>query len=305
MDAENPGPEPAYGMRGGIPAVRMQHIQNALPRSYDLRHKIPHFEDLLSGLPLRGIGFAKHRGMIGLIDGWHMINQARIALVEAEACKVFYEEVRPDPTEAKYRSRFYLDDAALRLYSSCEHLLWHTVYYWDLSLRESRWRRALRTTICFVARPLGTLQRRNWCTPRQERTPLLVRVIQAAERSTRRELRELARPLRVLRSSNDWQTCAKYRNDWVHNKTPGIVGLNGEISFGNVSKREVEHFRIMSSQTGAPVPRGKKKITFGVGRDMDELRRIVRNAYGDLLRAYESLIELMHTDYARNLAKLR
>ena len=48
-----------------------------------------------------------HAGF-GTVFGWHMLNQARLALVGAEACKVFYEEVEVNPTEALYRCQYLL-----------------------------------------------------------------------------------------------------------------------------------------------------------------------------------------------------
>lgn len=262
-ESESPEQPASCGMRGEIPASRMTDIQSELPSSYVLRKRIPNFKTLLIGAPLPGTALTKHYGLLRLVDGWHMLNQARMALIEAEACKVFYEEVKlePDLTEAKYRSRFYLDDAALRLCSSLEHLLRFTRHYWDL-------------------RPMSATGKRE---------PLLVRVIQAAENGRS----PAAKPLRKLRSSERWRECAKYRNDWVHNKIPGVAGLSNEISFRNVSGDDLKIIGQLRRKEKHTSPRGGKKIAFGTGREFDDLRRIIRGAYADLFDTLQSLLTLV------------
>jgi hypothetical protein len=113
-NAENQEEKLVYGMRGGIPSDRMEQIHLGLPYSITLRDVFPYLADPLAP-PLVRIGEMQAR--VRLSNGWHMLNQARIALVEAEACTLFYEECQHNHTEALYRCQYYLDDAALRLHS--------------------------------------------------------------------------------------------------------------------------------------------------------------------------------------------
>ena len=126
--AENPGAKLNYGIRGGIPSARMEQIHLGLAYPMKLQQILPFLVDPLVTL----MKPSKMKATIRLSDGWHVLNQARIGLVEAEACKVYYEEIEPNRIEAIFWSRYYLDDAALRLHSSCEHLLRSIDHYWTL-----------------------------------------------------------------------------------------------------------------------------------------------------------------------------
>jgi len=135
----------------------MEQIHLGLPYSMTLRDVLPYLADPLAVPPVR---MGKMQARVRLSDGWHMLNQARIALVEAEACTIFYEEYQRNHTEALYRCQYYLDDAALRLHSSCEHMLRSVVTHWALSVPKKK----------------GSSE--------ESRDSLLVRVIKAAGQST-------------------------------------------------------------------------------------------------------------------------
>ncbi|MGI8962044.1 MAG: hypothetical protein ACR2IV_20260 [Bryobacteraceae bacterium] len=122
--------EPVFGMRGGIPGDRMKQIHSELPYSLLVRELAPILVDPLSALKLFGIN--KVEGIVRLSEGWHLLNESRSALVEADACKIFYQEVQPNPTEAIYRSRFFLDDATLRLHPSCLYAIDFVRIYWSV-----------------------------------------------------------------------------------------------------------------------------------------------------------------------------
>jgi hypothetical protein len=124
---------------------------------------------------------------------------------------------------------------------------------------------------------------------------LLVRVLRETERATLPVVRkEVAKLLRQLNASRSWKDCIVYRNLWVHNMLPAVAGLHPEVLFKRFdAKKEFppEVLRMLEA-AGRPVTEGRK-MTLAVGRDIDELRETVRNAYGDLFRAYESLIKLL------------
>jgi hypothetical protein len=174
-----------YGMRGGVPSDLMEQIHLALPYSMALRDAHPYLADVFAAPFV--VGMNQMQARLRLSDGWHMLNQARAALIEAEACKIFYEQIQPDPTEAIYRCRFYLDDAALRLHSSCEHLLGCIAVRWDLHAPVSR-KREKRNPWILIKRvadhlTCGVVHVVRGAAIEKRKQPLLVRVLKQAERS--------------------------------------------------------------------------------------------------------------------------
>src|ERR1017187_8875321 len=96
-DADNQEVELVHGMRGAIPADRMEQIHSELPYSMTLRGVLPYLADPLA---VRFVKMGQMRARVRLSYGWHMLNQARIALVEADACASFYEDLQHNHIEA-------------------------------------------------------------------------------------------------------------------------------------------------------------------------------------------------------------
>lgn len=246
----------------------MEQIQSALPRSMALTDTLPSLADPLAA-PL--VRISKMRARVRLSDGWHMLNEARIALVEAEACAIFYEECQRDHTEAVYWCRYYLDDAALRLHSSCEHLLRSVDFHWALKVPKKG--------------PLAG----------ESRDSLIRRVLKTAKQSKDRQVRvDVGKLLEQLRSSKAWKACMKYRNDWVHNRLPPITGLAPDIAFKTFDY-EKELPRAILEDMGLERKKGIG-MTVGVGRDISALRETARSAYCELLRVYEGLAGILAQD---------
>jgi hypothetical protein len=249
-----------HGIRGGIPNDRMKQIHAGLPRSLELQHLNPYLE-IDNPLVTFGSKPTKIRAYVRLSQGWHLLNEARIALIEAEACKVFYEECEPNPIEAIYWCRFYLDDAALRLCSSCEHLLQCVNFYWGLGV-----------------------------PPKS--TDLFKKVITAAEKSSLPQVSaDAATSLRGL--TTDWRECKKYRNDWVHNERPGIAGIAWEVSFKESNAEDIPPAISQALKESGHPPIPSRKTSFGTGRKIAELHRIVISAYLQLFGVYEHLAPLL------------
>ena len=268
-NTENPEVKLVHGIRGGIPSDRMEQIHLGLPYSMMLRDVLPSLADPLAG-PLVRIG--KMRARVRLSDGWHMLNEARIALFEAEACTLFYEEYQPNHTEALYWCKYYLDDAALRLHSSCEHMLRSVVFYWTLSGVEK-------------GHSVGAVG-----SSKDSRESLLVSVLKRAKQSKDRQVRvDVAKLLEKLRSNKAWKACMKHRNDWVHTRLPAITGLFPDIVFKTFDY-EKELPPALLKYVGL-----KKGVTMtvGIGRDITVLRKTVRSAFGELFRVYEGLAKLL------------
>jgi hypothetical protein len=242
-------------MRGKISTERMGEIHAGLPYSFELRRLNPVLENPLLAL---GSAHGKFRACIRLSQGWHMLNEARLALLEAEACKAFYEECEPNADEAIYRCRFYLDDAALRLCSSCDHLLLSIKFYWRLNLKSDKSTRA---------------------------QDLLDKVIAATKKSSLSQLSGgVTTALQGL--TTDWRECKQYRNDWVHNERPGVGGLDWDFSFlpSNESDIPPDALKFL----GSP----RTVMTLGTGREITVLHRVIRSAYCQLYSVYERLAPL-------------
>jgi hypothetical protein len=271
-NTENQEAKLVHGMRGALARDRMEQIHLGLPYSMTLRDVLPYLADPLIA-PHVSIRMMEAR--VRLSYGWHMLNQARIALVEAEACTIFYEECQHNHTEALYRCQYYLDDAALRLHSSCEHMLRSVIYHWALSVPEKK------------------------SSFDESRDSLLVRVLKAAEQSKQSQARvDVGKLLRQLRSSKDWKPCMKHRNDWVHNQLPAITGLFPDIGFG----RNIDYEKILPPSVLKDLGLEGKRcdaLSVEIGRDISVLRGVVRNAYGELFGVYEGLANLLAKDVER------
>lgn len=264
--------ELAHGMRGGIPRNRMEQIHSALPYSLPLCEVLPQLADPLAGafVPVREM-----KARVRLSDGWHMLNQARMALVEAEACTIFYEEIQQDHTEALYHCRYYLDDAALRLCVSCEHLAQSVIHRWSLKIQKT-------------GRATGAKS-----SPAVSRDGSLILTLKAAQQSNSAQVStRVARILRKLRSSKAWKGCVKYRHDWVHGLLPATAGLSSSFSFQTVSAGEMFPPEVLK-YLGAEKDRKYYRMALGVGASIDVLRDIIREAYCDLFQAYGEFARLL------------
>ena len=250
-------------MRGAISSEHMKEIHLRLPYSVQLRDTLPHLADPLAGQIPR---LVEMQARVRLSYGWHMLNQSRIALVEAEACTIFYEDYQGNHTEALYRSLYYLDDAALRLHSSSEHMLRSVIFRW---------------TLCVPEKESGVDAGDASKEPRESQS-LLVRVLQKAEQS--KDTQDVAMLLRRLRSSKAWKACMKHRHDWVHNRLPAINGIFPDIVFSNFGKELPSAVR-----KSLGLKKGVIRMSFGVGQNISVVRETVRNAYVELFGVYEGL----------------
>jgi hypothetical protein len=130
-------------------------------------------------------------------DASRTLSESRYALLEAMAHKVWYlEKVSPkDEDTATFFSRFYSDDAALRLYSAAEHLAKAAVFILDIGDEKLK---QTRTGSRFTA----------------------VRKILLETHPDH----IITTSLDELYCSREWKTTIKYRDAWVHNQPPIIDG---------------------------------------------------------------------------------
>ncbi len=180
-------------MRGVIPQKRMQQIGSSLPASFDLMKEMPtHWT--VAEFPF-GTDQETLVALRKVWDAWGLLNETHHALIEAEACKAWHKDLRrpPDESAAAYFCRYYLDDAGLRVYASCEHMLKSISHYKRLHARE-------HGSGSLLDRVLASLTKREPDSP-------------------------IAEWLVGLKTNSDWKECVEYRNDWVHNERPNLAGL--------------------------------------------------------------------------------
>jgi hypothetical protein len=184
-------------VRGELPKERLQEIRAALPSAVRrLKEVLPSWARMFLGSEAAGDATLR-----GLWDGWDLLCEANVALGEAEACWIWYTELRGPPNEAsaRYFSRYYLDDAALRMHASSQHMLKAIKAHFDV--------RGAKLT--------------------RKVTPL-ERTIEALKHKKPKTL--AVRWLRALNSNSDWTECEDYRNRWAHNKRPALVGLETNLT---------------------------------------------------------------------------
>ncbi|MGH9450861.1 MAG: hypothetical protein ACRD11_09985 [Terriglobia bacterium] len=177
-------------MRGVIPTEVMDRIASAYPNSVSLSDSVVSVCYPLLGEDDRETQSAQVR----LEDGWHMLNEARVALIEAEAHRLWYEEYRkpPNHSTAIFFRKFYLDDASLRIYSSGEQLFKTVRWYWRLPKEKGKY--LLDSVLSAMKHEI----------PNHPVVPLL----------------------EDIGNSDAWKDNTRYRCDWVHNKRPLIEGLD-------------------------------------------------------------------------------
>lgn len=234
-------------MRGELPKQRLRQIEAALPSAVrKLNEVLPSWAHMFLGSEAAGDAVLR-----GLWDGWHLLCEANVALGEAEACWVWYTELRKPPSEAsaRYFSRYYLDDAALRMHASSQHMLKAIKAHFDLrGVKHTRKGTPLETTIEALTQRNPKARAVGW--------------------------------LRALNSNSDWTGCEEYRNRWVHNNRPAVVGLEPNLT----------QARLMLGP-------GVQGFSFGSAPwaelKLEQLRQSCRGAYVALLGVYPKVIKLM------------
>lgn len=126
--------------------------------------------------------------------------EVRHAIHECLAHGIYYREHKDPPAEheAIFFERFYLDDAALRLYSAGEHLANAIVFMLELGDTD-----------------LG---------PHRMHRVSQQSVVAACLRKEKPD-HPVTRTILPLGSSREWRAIIKYRNAWVHDQPPTVHGL--------------------------------------------------------------------------------
>lgn len=134
-----------------------------------------------------------------LQDATHTLADARYALHEIFAHRIWYLEKREVPNEraAIHFMHYYADDAALRLYAAGEHLANAIVCMLEISKNELKPYEEKRVSKQAIAG--------NFLAKEKPHHPITKSVLR-------------------LRDSSEWQKTRRYRDVWVHEQPPTIKG---------------------------------------------------------------------------------
>lgn len=199
--------------RGKLDKETSARVENELPNVLDVRTASLHLQpDFIS------IAFSEGSAIpiasVCLQDATSVLQEARYALFEALAHIVWYREKCEPPNEkfAVFFSKFYSDDAALRIYAAGEHVANAIINMLEINKELNDFKR------------LGRAKRKNVVSQQAIVGTYLVRN-EPNHAITKAVLR--------LKESEEWKKTRKYRDDWVHGKPPIIDGMGIEYERRN------------------------------------------------------------------------
>lgn len=186
----------------------------------------------------------------------HTLGEIWMATFESRAHRAWYRDVRESPSvmTSLWTENYFLDDAALRLYSGGEHLANAIVSMLGLGKPE--------------------------LDPFAQRHSSLQRAVGNYLLKVRPDLPH-ADVVRQLLRCGEWDSAIRYRNDWVHAQPPHLTGL------GIVFKRQ-RRWRV-DDEGGANLYVGQgDQPTLTV----EELRRIIETAFRALVTGAEQIMDV-------------
>ena len=179
-----------------------------------------------------------------------------MATFESRAHRAWYREVRDPPNvlNSLWAEKYFLDDAALRLYSGGEHLANAIVAMLDLG----------KTDLDPFTAKQSSLQT-------------------AVGRYLLKKRPELPHSavIRSLVDCPEWSTAIRYRNDWVHGQPPHLVGLG--VAFKRERRWRVDD----EGRTNLYIGQGDQATL-----TVEELRRFIETAFRALLESGEQFVEI-------------
>lgn len=255
--------------RGKLDKATGNKIGAELPNVTDIRkatlHLLPDFISM--GFPP---GSRIPIAAVCLQDVTSTLQEVRHALFEALAYILWYRERKNPPNEhlAIFFGRFYVDDAALRLYAAGEHLAEAIVCMLEISSADLKKYRK-------TGRPddLGSKQ-------------------SALGKYLMAELPDhpVTKAISALVASKEWLPTIKYRDVWVHSKPPIIDGTG--ISYERRNRLQVSATTIGISFGGGDAPQ----------YTVDELIALVRPA-GILFTTAATAVTDYYIDFLNNTHK--
>ena len=203
--------------RGLLDDSELERVSQEIPKLSYFQEKVETLSPDFISIP-----FAPEsnipEALVCLQDVVHTFREARYALHEVSAHKVWYLEKKDPPNEKTAISfrRFYIDDAALRLYSAGEHLADGLTRMLEIHDRELK------------------PYRQNCMSKQATVGQFLLK---------ERPSHPLTKAVDELARSENWCKTRRYRDEWVHEQPPtmkglGIVYKRGKRWKGSPTKKE-------------------------------------------------------------------
>ena len=251
--------------RGLLPDDRLNSIQGQLDSVDDIRSAAlsvaPDFLAMKFGpeeqIPVAAVCFH---------DCTDTLSQIRYALFEHFAHGTYYREfVEPrNPIVATFYERYYLDDAAFRLYAAAEDLANAVVFMLDIKDAQlAAYRKSNRVSQQAVVGTYLAKERAAW---------------------------PLTESLVTLARSEEWTLAMNYRNRWVHEQAPTVAGLgiqyrrrqpwqaaaDGTRRFLAVGSGDEAELDVSTLRT--PIVAAYKQLAGAVRRALDEYFEILKRS---------------------------
>jgi hypothetical protein len=187
--------------RGNLPKEKLVLIDSLLQAVVPLQERTLRLSpDLIS------LNFPKDSDVpvaaVCFQDSAAVLCEVRLALHEYHAHRMWYREYKtpPDLGVSVMTEKFFLDDAALRIYAAGEHLA-----------------EAIRCMFGVSKDALKKYQNRYRCTSEQ----CAIGKFMEAENPNS----SVTQALVTLIGSDDWKKMRDYRDRWVHKQPPTVVGM--------------------------------------------------------------------------------
>jgi hypothetical protein len=189
--------------RGLLDDATLESISQQIPSIEDLEESVVQLSPDFISIKFK-LKSTIPAAAVCLQDAVNTLAEARYALIEALAHKIWYsEKAEPKNDTANslasvFFTRFYTDDIALRLHSAGEHLAEAIVDMLEIGKQELKpyeKRRVSRQSI------VGNYLRKEKPT------------------------HQITMAILSLADSSEWQDTIKYRDEWVHSQPPLIKGL--------------------------------------------------------------------------------
>lgn len=193
------------------------------------------------------------------------LNEVRLALKESLSCRLYYlERISPqNVNSAVFFSKYYIDDAALRIYAMGEHLAKAILYMFELDMANIPKQTDKTSLQCRVG---------NYLKDQMPDHPM-------------------TKAITALVNDPNWDKTIDYRNTWIHDQPPIIEGT------GERYKRDVR-WKIIQNEN-----KSDKELHFeillGAGDNpemtVDEIINFVKGALIAFARVFETAVDIYET----------
>lgn len=252
-------------MRGCISESKLREISTKLPvlKASFLSATFPDFAVILDDIAK---GTSLELALICLNDAYTRCGYCNLALHEAFASLTWYREESPQAPqefEAVFAGKFYADYIPLILYAGGEDIADFIMYLLDMEADMQN----------FLDRPeIQKVLEDKRLSSNAGKVGLYM--------NSKHPGHEITRIISELRKNDDWQAAMRYRNAWVHEKSPIVDGLG--IQFERKSQKE-----LVAGWWRFPVGAGSKPKY-----DIDQLIELSYKATQAFATALNALVDI-------------